>query len=93
MITNNKLKYKTTNKKTYPIKLSNSFDKIALGLTTSETMQQFLWGIHNLYRLVPSSVIKDPEMTVQVKSNIVVNEDLGTKLLLIGRQYNNKIIN
>ena len=67
--------------------------KIDLAWTTTDTMRQFLYRICNLYRLISSSVGKDPEMTIQAKSDVVVNESLRTKLPLRGRQCNNKIIN
>ena len=67
--------------------------KIFLGWTAVDTMLKFSWGIHNSYCLISSSVTKDPEMTVQAKSDIVVNEALRIKSLLRGRKCNNKIIN
>ena len=56
--------------------------KIDLGWTTTDTMRQFSKGICNSYRLISSSVTKDPEMTVQA------NQTLLSMKLLRGRQCN-----
>ena len=78
----------------WPISQNNLIGliKIDLGWTTTHTLRQFFWGICNSYRLISSSVAKDPEMTVQAKSDIAVNEALRTNLPLRGRQCNKKII-
>ena len=45
--------------------------KIDLGWTTTDTMRQFSWGIRNSYRLISSSVAKDPEMTFQANQTLL----------------------
>ena len=44
--------------------------KIDLGWTTTDTMQQFSWEIRNSYRLISSSVTKDPKMVVPTNQTL-----------------------
>ena len=60
--------------------------KIDLGWTIADTMRQFSRGIRNSYRLISSSVTKDPEMLVQEKSYIAINEALRINLPSRGRK-------
>ena len=69
--------------------------KTNIGWTTSQTMQNFYFGVCNSYRLISSSVTntkrKDPEKTIQAKKSDITlsfNKALRTKLPLRGRKCN-----